>query len=194
MIPEYFAYLTIPLGLTGALFYIKNILYGTTRPNLVSWSLWAVAPFVGVYISYMQGVSSPLLLSTFMAGFSPFIVVMVSLFKKGSYFKSTIFDICCGLLSVISIIIWVTTKNGIVSLAFAILADLLAGIPTMIKSWKHSKTETLAPYALGIVNQIITFLIIKNVSFVNIAFPIYFFISNIFIIYEIKRKNIISSI
>lgn len=188
MIPEYFAYLTIIFGLIGAIFYIKGIMRGDTRPNIVSWILWTIAPFVGVYISYKSGISGPLLFSTFMAGFSPLLVVIASFFKKGAYWKTTPFDIVCGLLSVVAIIIWVTTQNGIISLSFAILADLLAGIPTMIKSWHHSETEVIAPYALGIVNQMITFLIIKDISFLNIAFPIYFVLSNLVIIFEIKRK------
>ena len=188
MIPEYFAYITIILGLVGAIYYIKNILYGTTRPNLVSWVLWTIAPFVGVYIAYQSGVSGPILLSTFMAGFSPLLVVIASLFKKGSYWKTTRFDIVCGALSLLAIIVWIVIKNGILSLLFAIIADLLAGIPTMVKSWRHADTEHIAPYGLGIINQIITFLIIKEVTFLNFAFPVYFILSNLVIIFEVKRK------
>jgi hypothetical protein len=190
MLPEYFAYLTIILGLAGALYYIKNILYGTTRPNIVSWVLWTIAPFIGVYIAYKSGVSGPILFSTFMAGFSPLLVVIASFFKKGVYWKTTPFDIGCGILSAIAIIIWVTTKNGVVALSFAILADLLAGLPTMIKSWNHAETEHIAPYGFGIINQIITFLIIKDFSYLNLAFPIYFVVSNLIIIFEVKRKYV----
>lgn len=191
MLPEYFAYLTIILGLIGVFFYIKDTFLGKTRPNRVSWIFWTIAPFVGVYVSYKSGVSMPLLMATFMAGFGPLLVVIASFFNKKSYWKITPFDIACGALSAIAIFIWVTTKNGVLSLVFAILADFFAGLPTIIKSWKHSDTETTGPYLYGNFNSIITFLIIKDFSFLNLAFPIYFLLANTTIILGIKKKYIL---
>jgi hypothetical protein len=188
MIPDYFAYLTILFSIAGSFFYIKDILYGKTRPNIVSWVFWAIAPLIGTYIGYKSGISIPLLLSTFMAGFSPLLVIVASFFNKKSYWKITRFDIWCGVLSFVSIIIWVTTKNGMLSLTFAILADLFASIPTIIKSWEHSETEIAINYSLGILNQLITFLIMKTFSFQSFSFPIYFVLVNLIIVLGIKKK------
>ncbi len=188
MIPEYFAYLSILFGIIGSFFYIKDIFLGKVKPNRVSWFLWMIAPFIGVYISYKSGVDILLLLSTFMAGFIPFLILLASLFKKKSYWKITTFDILLGLLSLLAIIIWITTKNGFLALIFAILADLFAGIPTILKSWKYSETENTAPYLFGILNQIITFLIITNFSFLNYGFPLYLILMNIIIVLGIKKS------
>lgn len=194
MIPEYFAYLTILFGLIGIFYYIKDIIYGQTRPNIISWIFWSIAPLVGIFISYKSGISIPLLISTFMAGFGPLLVVLFLIINKKFYSKISKFDILCGILSLVVIIIWVTTKNGIISLSFAILADLFASIPTINKSWKDSEGEYMSPYLFGILNQIITFLIITNFSFLNLSFPIYLVLINIVIILGIKkhlfRKNI----
>lgn len=188
MIPEYFAYFSILFSIIGSYYYIRDTIHGKTRPNRVTWIFWSLAPFVAVYIGYKSGVSLPLLASTFTAGFSPLLVVIASFFNKNSYWKITKFDILCGLLSFVAIIIWVATKNGIISLIFAILADLFAGIPTIIKSWKHSETETASPYTFGILNQLITFLIITNFSFQSYAFPLYIIICNTIIVLGIKKN------
>lgn len=189
MLPEYFAYLTIIFGLWGIFYYIKDIIYGKTRPNIVSWIFWSIAPLVGIYISYKSGISIPLLASTFMAGFGPLLVVIFLVLNKKFYSQISKFDIFCGVLSFVAVIIWITTKNGILSLSFAILADLFASIPTVLKSWKENDSEHVAPYAFGIVNQIITFLIISNLTFLNFAFPIYFILVNGTIILGIKKTN-----
>ena len=188
MLPEYFAYLTIIFALIGVSLYIKDTFLGKTKPNRVSWISWTIAPFGGVYVSYKSGVSMPLLMATFMAGFGPLLVVIASFFNKNAYWKITKFDIGCGILSAVAIIVWVTTKNGTLSLVFAILADFFAGLPTIIKSWRHSDTETIGPYLYGNFNSIITFLIIKDFSFLNLAFPIYFLLANTIIILGIKKK------
>jgi hypothetical protein len=188
MLPEYFAYFTIAFGLLGSFFYIKDIFNNKAKPNRVSWIFWTIAPFVGVYVGYKSGISIPLLLSTFTAGFIPLIILIASCFNKNSYWKTTTFDLLCGLLSLVAIIIWVTTKNGVVSMSFAVLADLFAGIPTVIKSWKHSQTENIGPFSAGILNQIITFFIITNFSTLNLVFPVYLVAINIVIILGIKKK------
>jgi len=188
MIPEYFAYFSIFFCIIGSYYYIKDTIHGKTRPNRVTWIFWSLAPLVAVYVGYKSGISLPLLASTFTAGFSPLLIVVASFFNKNSYWRITKFDILCGALSFIAIIIWVVTKNGIISLIFAILADLFAGIPTIIKSWKHSETETAGPYTLGILSQTITLLVIPNLSFQNYAFPLYIILANTIIVSGIKKN------
>ncbi len=160
MLPYYISYITIVLGLLGAISYIKEIFYGKTKPNIITWIFWSIAPLVGVFINYKSGIPVPLLLSTFIAGVSPLLVVIASLIKNNAYWNITKFDIICGIFSALAMILWVTTQNSVLSLSFAILADLVAGIPTLIKSWTHSDSESHGPYSMGIMNQIITFLII----------------------------------
>lgn len=145
MIPEYFAYLSIPIALLSISLYIKGIILGQVKPNRVTWIFWSIAPLIGSYFSYKSGVPIPYVLGVFMAGFGCLFVVFASFLTKNAYWETTKFDIACGIISAISIIIWITTKNGILSLSFAILADFFAGLPTMIKAWKHSDTETIAP-------------------------------------------------
>lgn len=190
MLPEYFVYLCFVFSFLSAYAYIKGIIKGETKPNIVSWIFWSIAPLIGVYFGYKSGVKIPLLLSTFNAGFFPLIIVIVSLFRKNSYWKISWFDILCGTLSLFAIIIWIITKNGFLSVICAMLADLFASIPTIIKSWKHSETEVAETYAYGILNQIITFLVMKNLNTLSLIFPIYFFVINSIIVIGIKNKTI----
>ncbi|MES2930944.1 MAG: hypothetical protein V4665_04140 [Patescibacteria group bacterium] len=190
MLPEDFAYFTLITGLLSSFLYVRDTLSGKAKPNRVSWIFWGIAPLVGTYIGYKSGVPIPFLIATFMAGFFCIPVVIASFLSKNGYWKTSIFDIGCGILSAIAIIIWITTKDGIISLSFAILADLFAGIPTIIKSWRHSDTESATPYALGIFNQIVMFLIITDLSFLNFGFPLYFILTNTAIILGVKKKYI----
>jgi hypothetical protein len=189
MLPQSFAYITILISFVGGYLYIRDTIRGITKPNRVSWFFWAVAPLIGVYISHKSGVSIPILISTFMAGFIPALVVIASFFNKNSYWRTTSFDIICGILSLAAIIIWVTTKNPFISISFAILGDLFAGIPTIIKSYKHSDSENIFPYTAGILNTIITILIIKEFSFENTGFPIYIMLLNLVIIIGVLRNK-----
>lgn len=191
MLPEQLGYLAILTGIIGASFYIKDIFGGTTKPNLVTWFMWTLAPFVGVFLQLKAGVGLSVL-PVFMAGFVPLMVLLAALIKGNAYWKITTFDIACGVFSFIALILWILTRNTAISILFAILADGLAAIPTLIKSWKFPETETAAGYMPGVFNNILGLLIIKSWTFSIYSFSIYFVLLNLTLILFIYRKKITS--
>jgi hypothetical protein len=189
MLPEQFIYIGVFVNLVGIVWYLKNIIYGGTRPNLVSWFIWALAPFVGVFLQLKAGAGLSVL-GVFMAGVGPLFVVILSLFKKDLYWKITRFDIVCGFFSILALILYIITNKVGISIFFAILSDGLAAIPTIKKSWEFPETESISSYLGGIINNVLALLIIKNWIFSIYSFSIYFIIINIIIIFCIYRKKI----
>jgi len=189
MLPEKIIYIGVILNLVGAVWYIKTIAYGKTRPNLVSWFIWMLAPFVGVFLQIKAGAGLSFL-GTFLAGFCPLTVIIFSLIKRNAFWKITTFDIICGSFSLLSLIIYILTNKLGVSILFAILSDGLAAIPTIRKAWKFSETETSFTYMLGIINHILALLIIRNWIFSIYSFSVYFIVMNLTIIFSIYHKKI----
>ena len=189
MISSQFIYLIIISTIVGYYFYFKDFLYGETRPNLVSWFIWMLAPFIGVYFQLKAGAGLSVI-PVFIAGFGPFLVLIFSLFRKNGYWKLTMFDLICGLLSLIALTVYILTRNLGASIIFAILSDGLAAFPTIIKSWKFPETETGILYFSGIVNNIVGLLIIKEWIFSIYSFGIYFIIVNTVLVLCIYRKKI----
>ncbi|HEY4513625.1 MAG TPA: hypothetical protein VJH06_03895 [Candidatus Paceibacterota bacterium] len=194
MIPEQFAYIAIITSLAGASFYIRDIFLGKTRPNFVSWFMWMLAPFVGVFLQIQAGAGFIYTLPVFMAGFVPFLVLIAALIKKNAYWKITFFDIACGIFSILALFLWISTKNTTLSVIFAILADGLAVVPTLVKSWKAPETETGITYLSGIINNTIGLFIINSWVFSIYSLYIYFIIANLSIVLCIYRKKILSMI
>ena len=97
-------------------------------------------------------------------------------------------DIICGILSALGIVLWLTTRIGNVAILFAILADGLAAIPTIIKSYKFPETESYLVYLLGFVNAVITLLIIRTWSFANFEFSVYILVVGTILVLLIKFK------
>ena len=189
MLPENIIYITVLFNLIGSFFYIKDIFYGKTKPNLVSWVLWMLAPFIGVFFQIKAGAGLSVI-PVFMAGFIPLIVIIVSLWHKNAYWKITKLDVFCGLLALTALVFYVLTHNLGISILFAILSDGLAAIPTLIKSWKFPETETAAVYAVSIFTNILALFIIKNWIFSIYSFNIYLILINIAIVFCIYRKKI----
>ena len=189
MLPENIAYITIFITIAGYFFYFKNILYGQTKPNLVSWFLWMLGPFIGVFFQLKAGAGLSVI-PVFLAGFGPLVVIVISLLRKNSIWKIGKLYIICGILALLALVFYVFTHNLGISILFAILSDGLAAIPTLTKSWKFPETETASVYAVGIINNILGLLIIKNWVFTIYSFGIYFILINTAIVFCIYHKKI----
>ena len=158
-------------------FYIIDTLKGKTKPNRISWLLWAIAPMIATIAAISDGVGLATL-PVFMAGFGPMLVLIASFINKNSYWKLEKYDYLCGGFSILALILWGITKEPTVAIIFALISDGFASIPTIIKSWKAPETETYTTYALGVVGVSTSFLIMENFSLSEIAFPIYLLILN----------------
>jgi hypothetical protein len=189
MLPSYLIYFTILISTTGYFFYLKNIIYGETKPNLVSWFMWMLAPFIGAFFQLKAG-GGLAAIPVFLAGLGPLVVIFVSLFRKNSIWKITSIDIGCGIFSLLALVVYIFTHNISVAIIFAILSDALAGVPTIVKSWKFPKTETALVYCPGIINNIIVFLTIKEWNFSAYSFNAYLIIINLIIIFSIYHKKL----
>jgi hypothetical protein len=189
MLPEEIIYLSILISFVGYFFYFRDIFYGKTRPNLVSWFLWLLGPFLGVFFQLKAGAGLSVL-PIFLAGLGPLIVVVVSLLRRNSIWKINELDIFCGIFSLLALILYFLTHNLAVSIIFAILSDLLAFIPTYIKGWKFPETETGLLYVLGIFSNVLGLLIIKDWSFTIYSFGLYLVLANFVCVLVLYRKKI----
>jgi hypothetical protein len=177
MLPEQFVIFSALLSSIGGFTYIRDTLQGKTKPNKVSWFLWALAPLVAFFIQKNEGVGWANLL-TFMVGFLPLLIFISSFVNKKSYWKITKFDCICGVLSIIGISIYIFTSNAIISVFLLILADGLAVLPTLKKSLEDYTTESYMTFLLGMFGSTIVILSIHHYSFLYLGFPIYIFIAD----------------
>jgi hypothetical protein len=173
----------------GALSYIKETIAGRTKPNKVTWLLWAIAPMIGTFAAISSGVSWAIL-PVFMAGFSPLLVFIVSFWNKKSYWKLSKIDYGCGILSVLALILWAITKQPLVAISFAIMSDGLAALPTVIKTWKQPETEHPTIFAATVFSSILGIIIAKSIRFEEIGFQIYLIFICTLLVFLIYRKQI----
>ena len=188
MLPENIIYLSVLISLIGPFFYVRSMLEGHTQPNLVSWSMWMLAPFIGVFFQIKAGAGLSII-PIFMAGLGPCIVIAVAIFTKKSFWKINAFDVYCGALSVIALIFYILTHNLGISVLFVILSDALAFVPTYVKAWYFPQTESSVIYICAVLSNIIGLLIIKNWIFTVYSFGSYLVMSELVIIFILYRKN-----
>lgn len=187
MINENFIFLGAILSFLGSLTYVIDTIKGKVKVNRVTWFLWALAPLIAFIAEIKQGIGLQALM-TFMVGFNPLCVFFASFVNKKSEWKLGRLDFICGFISLIGIFLWYITKTGNTAILFSILADFLAGIPIIVKSFRLPETESYFIFLLGAINALITILTIKKWSFEYYAFPLYVFFMCILIVILVKFK------
>lgn len=175
MINENFVIIGAIIGFAGAVSYLIDTLKGKAKPNRMSWFLWALAPLIAFSAQIDQGVGLQALM-TFTVGFNPALIFIASFVNKKAEWKLTKFDLTCGVLSIIGLILWQITQVGNIAIFFGILADGLAALPTIVKSFNNPETENHWAYSTAAINAGITLLAIKTWDFAHYGFPVYIFV------------------
>jgi hypothetical protein len=174
MLPEYFAIIGAVIASGGLFYYLYETIRGTVRPNRVTWLLWGLFAMITFVAQRAQGVEGPSWVS-FAAGLPPLLIVAASFFNKKAYWKTQPLDFGLMGAALVGILLWIITKDANLAIFFALLADLLAGIPTVIKSAKRPETESWIAYAISTLGFGIAVLSIQTFDFQNSAFVIYLF-------------------
>lgn len=187
MLNENWVILGACLNLTGCIIYALDSIKGKIKPNKVSWLLWAIAPLIAFSAQISQGFGM-IALMTFAVGFGPLIIFITSFINKKAYWKITKFDIICACFSITGLVLWQLTKIGNIAILFSLIADALASLPTILKSYKFPETENWAPFSIGTIGALISLLTVTNWTFGYIAFPIYIMLVNSIIFFLIYTR------
>ncbi|MEO5928278.1 MAG: hypothetical protein ABIO72_06130 [Patescibacteria group bacterium] len=189
MLFTYLIFLGAIVQIAGIVSYIRGTLKGTTKPNRVTWLMWAIAPMIAVLAALTKGVGWAVV-PVFMSGFGPLLVFIASFVNRNSYWKLERFDYVCGVLSVLALILWGITKEPLVAIALAIASDAAAAVPTLRKAWSHPETERIGPFAGGVFGALTGFAAIRTWHVAEYGFLIYLVGMNCLLILFILRHTI----
>jgi hypothetical protein len=177
MIPEYFAVVGAIIGSIGGFYYLYDTITGKARPNRVTWLLWGLFPMIIFVAQRAQGVEG-LSWASFAAGFTPFLILLGSFLNKNAYWKTEPTDYFLMAAAIAGIILWAFADTPNLAILFALVADLLAGLPTLLKAYRHPQTESWIAYAISTFGFGLGVLAVHSFTFENYAFISYLFVLN----------------
>ncbi|WP_134324488.1 hypothetical protein [Cumulibacter soli] len=172
MLDPRFVFLGALLGIAGSVRYAIRTIIGKSAPNRVSFFLWSAASLIGFFAQLDEGVGLPAVL-TLVAGVGPGLVFLASFFGRSAPWRISRFDLLCGAAAVAALVVWLALSNPTLAVAFAVLADLLGAVPTVVKAWRAPMTEEPIFYALVAGNGAITLMTIQAWTLATWLFPAY---------------------
>jgi hypothetical protein len=187
---HWFVILSALISIGGAYAYVRDTLSGKSKPNRVSWLMWALAPLIGTAAAFASDADFWATLRIFLAGLLPLLVFLASFVNPQSYWKLTSFDLMCGSLSLVALFVWGAVDSPRIAILLAAIGDGFASFPTLIKAWKYPETETGITYAAFLVSVVLVIPSIPVWNIENSAFQIYLLTGNAFMLLCIYRKQL----
>lgn len=182
--------LSICISIAGATAYIRDTLRGKTRPNRVSWSMWALAPLIGTAAAIAGGADFWGTSRIFLAGFLPLLVFLATFVNKQSYWKLNTFDVICGCFSLLAVAVWGIVDSTRIAILLAAIGDGVATLPTLFKAWKYPETETGMTYMASLISVILVLPSIPEWNIENASFQVYLLVANMALLFVIYRKRL----
>ena len=108
-------------------------------------------------------------------------VFFIGLFGLG-YKKYTTFDWLCLISALSAILLWVLTNNPLLAILLSILADFLASLPTVVKAYKDSTSESMRAYILAGILGILSVFSTEIFNLANTIWPLYIIFANSLVI------------
>ncbi|MGA0343450.1 MAG: hypothetical protein ACO3RT_07905 [Arenicellales bacterium] len=178
------------LMLWGGYDYLKDTLMGKTKPNRVSWSLWALAPLISLGAAFSAGADIWASVRVIVGGIVPATVFFASFVNKNSYWRLNAFDWFCGALSVAALVFWQLADSPLLAVLLASAANTLASVPTFIKAWNFPETESRLIFINSFVSSVIIIPAIPEWTVANSAFQISLMTTTALMMVAIFRKSL----
>jgi hypothetical protein len=175
VISSSFTFVAAALNLAGGASYLRATLNGTIRPHRITWLLWAAPPLIvfGAQVTSGVGIQALLALSI---GLVPLLVFLAALRQKGEPWPLGVGDYLCGALSLLAVALWAVTSNADLAILLSIVADLLAGLPTLAKAYTAPDSENQTIFVCTCLGAAIVLATIDRWSFAEAAFPLWIFL------------------
>ncbi len=160
--------------------YIKSILKGQTRPNVISWSLWLVLQAIAIFGQISAGASWSLIF--LLAMFFNIVLVLIISARGYGYKKYGWLDFVCLASAIAAIIVWKTTGDPVLAIAGVVIADFIALIPTIAKTWREPFSESAISWLILTVAAILAIFSTVKIDFANLLYPVYAVLSSLIVV------------
>ena len=174
--------------------YIVSIFRGRSKPNRVTWWIWAFMGLV-LALSYQFSGAINTIWVPYVEFLGPFSIALLSIkYGEGGLTNKT--DLFSFLGAVISIILWIIFDNPVIALVTSLAVDSFAIIPTIKKSYLRPEGEDFwAWFGTGLADSLNMFAV-EKFTFAILVYPIYMLVSDLIIIFILllKKKDIMRDI
>lgn len=183
MIGEITGYLSGLMALMSFVPYVRDIFLKKTKPERISWLIWAILGSILFFSQLAKGASYSLIMTGVIALGDLFVFILALKYGFGGFLKR---DVAALIGASIGLFLWYITKEAAIALFIAIFIDAMGVILTVIKSYEKPATETISAWAFGSIGGFLACVAVGSFNFILLALPLYICLASLAILIAIK--------
>lgn len=148
--------------------YIIDIFNNKTKPHIFTWIVWSIATALAFLGQWQKG-AGPGSWTTGITGLLTIFIMIIS-FKKGSK-DITKLDFVMFTSALFGIIPWLLTKDPTLSVMIMAAIDAIAFVPTIRKTMKTPRSETLSTYVINVFRHSLSIVALNKYNLATYIFP-----------------------
>lgn len=170
MLKDVLLSITLIIGIIAYIPYLKDVIFGNTKPHVYSWLIWAILNITFFSIQFNNNVG----IVSFISLLTGIICTVIMLLGLGSGVRNiTKTDGLFLLLALISAGLWIISKDALSSSILITLTNFFALLPTIRKSWFNPFEETLSTYIMTTTRTVLTLLLYDTYTIPTILPPVF---------------------
>jgi hypothetical protein len=159
--------------------YVLDIFKGKTKPHSLTWFTVSLIAFIafGLQVEGGAGVGAwPMLFVALVC----VLVFILSLWRGVRDITRS--DVILTLASLVAVYLWVVVEQPIISVLLITIAEVLAFVPTIRKSWNAPHTETLSLYQISAVRHGLATIAVEQMNILTVLYPAAWALTNVVIV------------
>jgi len=171
--------------------YFRDVFKGATKPHIFSWFIWGLLGSVTYAAQIIKGAGA----GAWANGVEALICfVIASLAISRGEKNITLTDRLALGGAILTLVLWVLTKNPLAAVILAVIVDGLAYFPTFRKVYYKPHEETVVYFLLNTVSMILSLFALEAYNATTWLYPVYLvLINSAFISMSLIRRKIIDS-
>lgn len=181
--------------MVSAIPYIIRVYQRKIPVNLISWIIWSMIGWT-ILITFKDSGATNNIWPAIFGAISPTIITLLA-WWRGTNKEIDGWDIACGVIGIIAIVLWALVRNEPSKVQFALylalIADTCAGVPIFTFVWNNPHADR--PFAWGMfgIGYGLSIFAITEHTFANYALPVYMLITasaicSVLCVYRIKNR------
>lgn len=182
-----FAIIASVLAIVGNVPYLIDVYKKRVEPHAYTWFIWSIVSCVIFFGQVAKGAG----IGAMPTAFSEVFTILIFFFSLKNGFKHIRkIDHIFLAVALLGLIPWALTKDPTISVIIVVVIDLIAFMPTLIKTFKYPKTETPILYSMNVLRHI---LMLFSLQAYNIATMLHSFsmitTNTIMTIFILKKRK-----
>lgn len=163
------------VGVADTVPYVRDTVWGATRPHRGTWLIWGVLAVVACASQRADGASWSLVLTASQAVLTGLVFALAIRHGEGGLSGVDLSLIAVAAAGVVG---WLLAREPVVAVLFVIVADLTAVAMMTPKACRDPHSETLSTYALASVAGALAAGAVGALDVSLLLYPVYYCLAN----------------